>query len=87
MSNKEYFRMFQWLLLAAFFYTAAVLVQQPQIETGLWKAGHITSGAFLGYWIDRHLFGRYDHNDSYTNRILARALIVGAAVLGMAFGL
>lgn len=84
---KDKLRMIQWLLIAAVFYGAAMIVQQPQAQTGLWKAGHITSGAFLGYWIDRHLFGRYDHSDINTNRVLARAIVAGAAILGMAFGL
>lgn len=87
MNEKEYFRMFQWLLLAACFYIAAVIVQQPQIQTGLWKAGHITSGAFLGYWIDRHLFGRYTSDPGYTHRVIARAIVVGACIFGMALGL
>jgi hypothetical protein len=87
MNQKDYFRMFQWLLLAACFYVAAVIVQQPQIETGLWKAGHITSGAYLGYWMDRHLFGRFNHDCNYTSRVIARAIIVGAAIFGMAIGL
>ena len=87
MTDKDYSRMFQWLLLAACFYAGALYVQQPQIETGLWKAGHITSGAFLGYWIDRHLFGRYIQDDKYVPRVLARAIVVGCAILGMAFGL
>lgn len=87
MNQKDYSRMIPWLLMATCFYIAAILVQQPQIETGLWKAGHITSGAYLGYWIDRHLFGRYNHDDVVTNRILARALVVGACVFGMALGL
>lgn len=88
MNEKDLTRMLQWLLLAACFYIAAVFVQQPQIETGLWKAGHITSGAYLGYWIDRHLFGRYNSgDDKYIPRVMARAIVVGCAILGMAFGL
>lgn len=87
MNEKDYTRMIQWLLLAACFYIAAVFVQQPQIQTGLWKAGHITSGAYLGYWIDRHLFGRYTNDMAYTQRTLARAVVVAACVAGMALGL
>jgi len=95
MNEKEYFRMIQWLGLAAIFYTIAISITPPpegghlaQIQTGFWKAGHITSGAYLGYWIDRHLFGRYDNgDDKYIPRSMARAIVVGCAILGMAFGL
>lgn len=94
MKEKELFRMAQWLLLAAVFYALALSITVPteggklaMIQTGLWKAGHITSGAFLGYWIDRHLFGRFTSDHYYTPRAVARAILVSAAILGMAFGL
>ncbi len=87
MTHRDYTRMAQWLILAACLYLAAVFVAQPQLQTGLWKAGHITSGAYLGYWIDRHLFGRYSSDHAYTPRALARAIVVGACVFGMALGL
>ena len=88
MNERSFLRMAQWLVLAAVFYGCALVIQQPQIETAFWKLGHITSGAYLGYWIDAHLFGHYSGNrDQYTPRVMARAIIVGCAILGMAFGL
>lgn len=87
MNKSDVSRMIHWLLLAAIFYVSAVFVQQPQLQTGLWKAGHITLGAYLGYWIDRHLFGRYSFDHAYAPRAIARAVVVGTCVLGMAFGL
>ncbi len=88
MTEKDYLRMIQWLALAAMFYVAAVLVSQPQLQTGLWKLGHITIGGYVGYWLDRHLLGRYvAFEHSHTPRVIARAIIVCAAILGMAFGL
>lgn len=86
MTYRDKLRMFEWLLLAAFFYALAVMVVQPQLETGLWKAGHITSGAFIGYWMDRNLNGRIISPPS-DQRLLVRAIVVAAAILGMAFGL
>ena len=86
MTYRDKLRMMQWLCLAAAFYALAVLVQQPQLQTGLWKAGHITSGAFVGYWIDRGLFGRVDGASS-DGRLITRAIVAAAAILGMAFGL
>jgi hypothetical protein len=87
MREKNLTRMLWWLALAAFFYVLATVIQQPQLETACWKLGHITSGAFLGYWIDRHLFGRYTSDFAATPRALSRAIVVGCAIIGMAFGL
>ena len=81
-------RMVQWLLLAAMMYVAAILLKDmPQVSTGLWKAGHITSGAYLGYWIDRHLYGRMLVVEGSSARLLSRAIVIAACVIGMAFGL
>lgn len=79
-------RMFEWLLISVALYAAAIYIQHPQIQVGLWKAGHINSAAFIGYWICRRLFGRFDVN---SNPILhaARALIIAACIIGMALGL
>ena len=79
-------RMFEWLLISVALYAAAIYIQHPQIQVGLWKAGHINSAAFIGYWICRRLFGRFD---VYSNPILnaARALIISACIIGMALGL
>lgn len=88
MNAKDLHRMIEWLLLAAVFYAAAMAVSQPQVQTLLWKLGHITVGAFLGYWLDRRLLGRYVAELHFgTLRVIARAVIVGCAILGVAFGL
>ena len=84
---KNLLRMTPWLLLATFFYFCALHIEKPQIQTGCWKAGHITLGAYLGYWVDCHLYGHYDARNDYANRTISRAVVVGAAILGMAFGL
>ena len=86
MSKQDKLRMIQWLLLAALFYALAAVMGQPQLQTALWKCGHITVGFFGGYWADRNLYGRLEA-DATQGRVVARALVVGAAVLGMAFGL
>lgn len=86
MAKKDRMRMIQWLLLAAAFYASAFAVTHPQLQTALWKCGHITIGAFGGYWIDRNLYGRL-MTESTHGRVVARAIVVAAAVLGMAFGL
>ena len=94
MTKKDYLRMAQWLLLAAIFYCGSMLLTVPQvggekmalIQTGLWKAGHVTSGAFLGYWIHRHRFGRLNAEPSSAH-VIAAAITIAAAIFGMAFGL
>jgi hypothetical protein len=78
--------MVSWLLLGVVFYTSAVFCTQPQVQTGLWKMGHITIGSFLGYWADRHLLGAIER-DASQGRMLSRAIIVAAAIVGMASGL
>lgn len=82
------FRMIQHLVLAAILYAIAAHVTQPQLQIVLWKAGHITVGAFMGYWIDRTLFktARIDES-SVPMEHVRRAIIVAAAILAVAMGL
>lgn len=79
-------RMFEWLLISVALYAAAINISHLQIQTGLWKAGHINSAAFIGYWICRRLFGRFDVN-SHPMLHASRALIIAACIIGMALGL
>jgi hypothetical protein len=81
-------RMTSWLLLAIVFYGVAYFFKEEvQLSTGLWKAGHVTAGAYLGYWIDRHTYGRLEGNNPTDGRLLSRAILMAAAVVGLAFGL
>jgi hypothetical protein len=81
-------RMLPWALLALLFYTAALATAQPQIQTLLWKVGHITLGANIGYWIDRTAFqDRLNPNTTDPIRAMARAVVVAAAILGLSLGL
>ena len=79
-------RMVQWILLALFFYLSAMLITEPKAQTVFWKCGNITTAAFLGYWIDRNLFGRLSIA-SAPARILARAIVIGASIIGLGLGL
>ena len=80
--------MIEFMLLAVVLYALAVTVPWPQFQTAAWKFGHITSGATIGYWIDRQLFGRINYEVSVNRyRYLCRSAIVSASILGMAFGL
>lgn len=87
-SIRNHTRMIEFLLLAMLLYAIAVMIPWPQFQTAAWKLGHITSGATMGYWIDRQLFGRISRTESVNRyRYLCRAAIVSASILGMAFGL
>jgi hypothetical protein len=80
--------MLPWALLALLFYTVALATPQPQIQTLLWKIGHITLGANVGYWIDRTAFqDRLEPGTTDPIRALSRAIVVAAAILGLSLGL
>lgn len=87
---KDKFRMFQWLLIAAFFYDLALLVfgDQPQLQTLAWKLGNLTVAAFVGYWIDRRAFmdARLDPHSPPLLQ-MRRAVIMAASMLAVAMGL
>lgn len=95
--NKDIFRMFHWLLIAVVLYVAAGLLatltdgagasRLPQVQIVLWKLGHITLGAFAGYWIDRNGFRDRLVADAGPLRQLRRALIMAAAMLAVSMGL
>lgn len=85
---RNHSRMIEFLMLAIALYAIAIMVPWPQFQTAAWKLGHITSGATIGYWIDRRLFGRINYEVSINRyRFLCRAAIVGTAIIGMATGL
>lgn len=89
-------RMFEWLLLALAFYTLSVMAHTvlpgfaeariAQVETLSWKLGNAVVGAYLGYWADRTLIGRIWNSDTDL-RVIARALIVAAFILGISSGI
>ncbi len=79
-------RMAEWLLLSMVLYGCAFYIQHPQIQTALWKAGHINTAAFLGYWIARKIFGRFDSTSDPIKQ-LARGVVIAACIIGMALGL
>ena len=85
---RSHLRMIEFFILALALYLLANIIPWPQFQTAAWKLGHITSGATIGYWIDRQLFGRINYEVSVNRyRYLCRATLVSAAILGMAFGL
>jgi hypothetical protein len=90
-SIKDKMRMFHWVLISIALYVAAAILAAtqslPQVQVVLWKLGHITLAAFVGYWVDRH--GARDRltETSPPHAHLRRAIIIGAAMLAIAMGL
>lgn len=90
-------RMAQWAAFSLILYTIAMVYAWPlMLQAALTKAANVNAGAFLGYWIDRNLFAGFDRtfhktpeevsDASRAARLVGRALIVGACILGLATG-
>lgn len=90
-------RMMPWALVSLAFYFMAMVHPWPLlIQAALTKAANVNAGAFIGYWIDRTLFSAFDtkfyknpeefSNEAKAARVIARGIIVGACVLGLATG-
>ena len=91
--EKEFQRMSQWLLISVFLYGFAILLASrgldfyPQLQTISWKLGHESIAAFMGYWIDRNMCRARIGADSSDLQGIRRAIIIGAAMLGVAMGM
>jgi len=83
-------RMLPWLVIGLLCYFVTYCLagneQLRQFSTVSWKLGNVTVSAYVGYWIDRHLFARIDETSQPLIHI-RRAIIVGAVVLAVAMGL
>ena len=87
--KSDRFRMLQWLLLALIFYPLAYTFRAGEgnlIGTAFWKAGHVLTGMYLGYFAARCALGRINI-ESNDGRLIARAILMAAATLALAFGL
>jgi len=91
--RRENYRMFSFLLLALFFYGIALTLATldtlllPQVQIVLWKAGHISIGAFLGYWVDKQIFRDIISPQSNPLTHLRRAIVVVGAMIAIALGM
>lgn len=87
MAKADHLRMASWLLLSAACYGLALSATlQPQIETLFWKLGHVTVAAHVGYFVSRHAIGRLTTSSPPIDK-MARAIIIGAAMLSISLGL
>jgi hypothetical protein len=87
-SLRDRLRMISWLTFGIVFYVLSLIVGpgQPLIQTTFYKFGHVTTLAFIGYWVSRHALGRVSDNPSLGNMI-ARAIVMGAVVIAGSLGL
>lgn len=85
-------RMTSWSLVTLFLLLALAVIRPEQLEVVLYKAGLVTLGAVLAYWIDRSLYPHARPHACADEVLMAfawlrRALIVVACVLGLTLGL
>lgn len=70
-----------------------VILNRPeQLDVLLYKGAMITVAAWVGYWIDRHLFyyarpHTVSDDAGFTQAALRRAIVVSAVILAFAIGL
>ncbi len=83
------FRMMHFLVLALAFWFWSWLLKDaiPQLSTAAWKMGLLSAGAYLGYWIDRHLFRDRINGASLAHQHTRRAIVVSATILAVALAL
>ncbi|MCB2256639.1 putative holin [Pseudomonas chlororaphis] len=83
--------MTDWTLITLVLLICLALVAPTKLPVVLYKAGLVTLGGVLGYWIDRALFPYARPNQvQRTDRAMAgvrRALVVLACILGLTLGL
>ena len=81
-------RMVIWLAFGLAAYAASLFVgpSNPVIQTTLYKIGHVTTLAWIGYWISRHSVGRITTTATQGDK-LSRALVVGAVIIAGSLGL
>ena len=87
--QSDRLRMFAWPLFGIAFYVAVLLVdgaQYPTVQVTLQKLGHVTTFAFVGYWISRQALGRIN-STSPTNDRIARAIVIAGVILAGLTGL
>lgn len=83
-------RMLFWPLVAV---VLLVSLDRPeQLDVLAYKAAMVTLAAWIGYWIDRHLFSYarpHTQDSPYTaaQAMLRRALVVSSVILAFALGL
>lgn len=98
MSRSQYLRrriprMSAFTIITLILLLILATVRPEQLQVVVYKAGLVTLGAVLGYWIDRSLFlvdarpGECNVPMRIVGSWIRRALIVMACILGLTLGL
>lgn len=89
--NKSKLRMIEWLLVAALFYSASLVMLRHgyggPLQTLTWKLGHVTLGGFAGYWLDRTAFRDRVVCDTPPMVMIRRAIIIFGAMYTLGAGM
>ena len=87
MTVRDQRRMLAWLLIGIAMYVLSALVgnDHPATQTVLYKLGHVTTLAWVGYWLARNALGRLNADATPTDR-LARALLIAGVVVAGSLG-
>ncbi|AOY90545.1 hypothetical protein BKK79_00910 [Cupriavidus sp. USMAA2-4] len=86
---QDRMRMAIWLLAGLAFYVAVFLIDGarfPTVQVTCQKLGHVTTFAWVGYWISRQAIGRVVHCSGTEDR-LARAIVIGCVIIAGLTGL
>ena len=85
---KDNLRMLVWLAigLALYLASAGAGSDRPMAQTVLYKLGHVTTLAWVGYWIARNALGRITAASCSTDR-LARAVVIAGTIVAGSLGL
>lgn len=81
-------RMLAWLLIGLSLYLAAALIgaDSPAVQTVAYKLGHVTTLAWVGYWISRQAVGRI-YDSSHPQDRMARAIVIAGVIIAGSLGL
>ena len=78
------FHMAEWLVLAIGLIVGLHYIAPQQLPLFIYKESLVVLNAFLGYWLDRRLFGKITA-DAWTQ--IRRVIVVSAAMMAGAIAL
>ncbi|NSX14969.1 hypothetical protein HTY52_12875 [Cupriavidus taiwanensis] len=83
---QDRLRMAVWLLFGLAFYIAVLLIDGsrfPTVQVTLQKLGHVTTFAWVGYWIARNALGRVNATSPTQDRLARAVIIAGVIIAGL----